>query len=91
MSRTMRADGSAVADRHPTVEINREDEPYRWRCPNGHTSWDRTNNHIWCPSCRRALQSGSMMKVAKAEHYEIVDAKTDETIPYAAIEFEGES
>ncbi|MDS0280328.1 hypothetical protein NDI85_21315 [Halomicroarcula sp. S1AR25-4] len=84
------ADGSAVADAHDEVVIDREDEPYRWRCPNGHTTWDRTNSHLWCPSCRRAMeQQGqwSIMHVQSAEHWEIVDEKTGETIPYSAVRF----
>lgn len=88
--RTIRTDGSAFADSHPTVEVDRQEEPYRWRCPNGHTSWDRTNNHVWCPQCRRALESCQALRVDQAEHYEIVDAKTDQTVPYEAVEFEGE-
>jgi hypothetical protein len=84
----MRADGSAFADSHPTVTIDRAEEPYRWVCPNGHASWDRTNNHVWCVQCRRALESNAMIKVAQAEHYEIVDKKTNRTIPYEAVEFE---
>jgi Zn finger protein HypA/HybF involved in hydrogenase expression len=83
---TVRADGSAVADRHETVEIDRTDEPYRWRCPNGHTSWDKTNNHIWCPSCKRAADHGADVE---AEHWAVVDEKAKEAIPYAAVEIVG--
>jgi len=37
-------DGSALVDSElPTVEIDRSDEPYRWRCPNGHSEWEHTN------------------------------------------------
>lgn len=87
---TIVADGSAFADSHPTVEVDRADEPYRWRCPNGHTSWDRTNNHIWCPSCRRALEGEAVLSKRSAEHWEIVDEKTNRTIPYSAVKFVGE-
>lgn len=80
------ADGSAVADRHETVRVDRDEEPWRWRCPNGHTSWDRTNNHVWCPECRRANEAGADVH---PEHYEIVDARNDRTIPYSAVEFAG--
>lgn len=87
----MRADGSAIVDdQRPTVEVDRDDEPYRWRCPNGHTSWDRTNNHVWCPSCRRALEGDAILNERKAEHYEIVDARSDQTIPFEVVEFAGE-
>lgn len=78
------ADGSAHADTFPGVQIDRDDEPLRWRCPNGHISWDRTNNHLWCPACRKASESGHDVE---PEHWEIVDAKHDKTIPYSAVEF----
>lgn len=85
------ADGSALADSEVApVEIDRDEEPYRWRCPNGHTSWDRTNNHIWCPSCRRALEGDARLEHERAEHYHIVDARTDQEIPYEVVEFAGE-
>jgi len=84
---TLRADGSAAADAHPPVEIDRDAEPYRWRCPNGHTSWDRTNSHAWCISCRRAAENGADVT---PEHWELVDAKTDRTIPYSAVRFAGD-
>jgi len=80
-------DGSAGTDAHPTVKVDRTGEPYRWRCPNGHTTWDRTNNHLWCHACRRAREGGADVE---AEHYELVDAKRDRTVPYAAVEFIGE-
>lgn len=78
----IRTDGSAVADAPERVVVDRADEPYRWRCPNGHTSWDRTNNHIWCHSCRRAAENGADVA---AEHYAIVDEKTGEEVPWSAV------
>jgi len=82
---TLAADGSALADTHDTVEIDRSQETQRWRyrCPNGHTDWDRTNNHVWCRGCRRAVEAGEDVD---PEHYEIVDAKTGEEIPWSAVE-----
>ncbi|GAA3882802.1 hypothetical protein [Haloarcula argentinensis] len=77
-------DGSAMADAHEEVVIDRDDEPYRWVCPNGHCSWDRTNNHCWCPSCARQSENGVDVH---PEHWEIVDEKTGQTIPYAAVRF----
>lgn len=77
------ADGSAAADAHPRVRVDRQDEPYRWRCPNGHTDWDKTNSHIWCRSCRMQNENGEDMD---PEHYEIVDEKTDREIPWSAVE-----
>jgi hypothetical protein len=39
-----------------TVRI--EDEYDRWRfvCPNGHRSWEPTNNHFWCHACARTAE-----------------------------------
>ena len=61
---------------------------YRWVCPNGHSSWDRTNNHIWCPTCQRQSEQGADVS---PEHWEVYDKKTGETIPWSEIEFEGEN
>jgi len=60
---------------------------YRWVCPNGHPCWERTNSHLWCSSCRRALENDGLMKVQQAEHWEIFDKKDEETIPYSAVRF----
>lgn len=70
-----------------TVRVDRDDEPWRWRCPNGHLDWDRTNNHVWCRGCRRAREAGADVD---AEHHAIVDEKRGRTVPYAAVEFAGE-
>jgi len=84
----MVTDGSSVLDAPERVVIDPEDdeEPLRWRCPNGHSNWSPTNSHIWCQSCARAAQHDPEVD---AEHYEIVDAKTDETISWSAVDFEG--
>jgi hypothetical protein len=82
---TVATDGSAAADAHDTVEIDRSDDAQRWRyrCPNGHTDWSPTNSHVWCKGCRRAVEAGEDVD---PEHYELVDQKTGETIPWSAIE-----
>jgi len=70
-----------MAVTNESVVIDRSEEPdrYRFVCPNGHTSWDRTNNHIWCPSCRRQAEHGADMD---PEHYEVFDKKTGQAIPW---------
>lgn len=83
MSTKIATDGSAQADARERVVVNREEEPYRWACPRGHVDWDKTNSHIWCRGCRRQHENGTD---ADPEHYEIVDRKTDETIPWSAVE-----
>ena len=79
------ADGSSPLDAHETVRIDRSTptERYRYVCPNGHTDWDKTNNHIWCRSCRQQAENGDDVH---PEHWEIVDKKTDEEIPWSAVE-----
>ena len=75
---SIRTDGSALADAQ-RVEIDLEDERDRWRfrCPNNHTTWSRTNNHIWCQGCSRAG--------VDPEHYEVVDKRSGEEVPWSAV------
>lgn len=73
-------DGSSVVDAR-RVEVDRDDQPYRWRCPNGHTTWSKTNSHIWCPSCARSSDPD-----VEPEHWELRDEKTGETVSYAAVD-----
>lgn len=54
----------------------------RYVCPNGHANWDRTNNHIWCQSCARASTFDNDID---PEHYELIDKKTDQEIPWSAV------
>ncbi|MFC4549354.1 MULTISPECIES: hypothetical protein [Halorussus] len=69
-----------------TVTISRTGPGrYRYVCPNGHSDWDRTNNHIWCRGCRRQAENGVDVN---AEHWEIHDKKTGRTIPWSAIQIE---
>lgn len=82
--RDLRSDGSAQADAQDLVRIDRSGAGrWRYRCPRGHTTWDRTNNHVWCRSCRRQSEAGEDVD---PEWYEIVDARTGKTIPWSAIE-----
>lgn len=78
-------DGSARADAPERVTIDRRTDADRWRyrCPRGHTDWDRTNNHIWCRGCRRQAEAGEDVD---PEWYELVDERTGETIPWSAVE-----
>lgn len=66
------------------VVIDRTDDHdrYRYVCPNGHTTWDRTNNHIWCPSCADHAHHDNDID---PEHYELLDKRTNETIPWEAV------
>lgn len=83
MSPPILADGSAQADAPTRVRIDRADDLDRWRyrCPNGHTTWEPTNNHLWCHKCSQLADADE-----GPEYYEILDARTDERIPWSAVE-----
>lgn len=77
-------DGSALQDSHPPVLVDREAEPYRWRCgARAHTDWDRTNNHIWCRGCLRQHEAG--VDGVDPEHYAVWDGKHGRLVPWSAV------
>lgn len=86
-SPTLAADGSAGRDSRAPVRIDLDDPTDRWRyrCPNGHagTSWSPTNSHLYCYGCRRQMDAG---EAVTPEHYELLDTKTGEAIPWSAVE-----
>lgn len=55
----------------------------RWRCPAGHVSWERTNEHIWCHGCAQDLAHNP--NDADPEWHELVDMKTGEAVPFAEL------
>lgn len=75
-------DGSAAADA-PVIRVERDDElaRMRWRCPNNHTRWVPTNSHVYCHSCSELADAGD-----GPEWFELLDAKTEETVAFARIE-----
>lgn len=79
------ADGSAASDRHETVRVDRTDDAERWRycCPEGHADWAETNSHIWCATCQSLNEHGEDYD---PEHYEILDKRSGESIPWSAVE-----
>jgi len=79
-------DGSSVADAHPADEIDCSEPAQRWRyvCPNGHTDWDCTNNHIWGRGCRRQVEAGD--DDVTPEHWQIYDKQRDRSIPWSAVQ-----
>lgn len=82
----LRGDGSSVHDRRPTVTISTKGhEKWRYRCPQGHCNWDRTNNHGWCPECAAAAAQGVDVD---PEFWFVVDQKTGEEIAWERLEFE---
>lgn len=66
-----------------TIDLADEIDRMRYRCPNGHTSFAPTNNHLWCKSCADAAQRGHDIE---AEHYTLHDARTGEEIAWSDIE-----
>ena len=74
---------SESGDETVRIDRSRSVERMRYTCPNGHISWDRTNNHIWCPTCR---QSGEHGADVDAEHYHIIDQTTRERIHWDDVE-----
>lgn len=90
MTPILAADGSASSDTRPsfTVDLSKASERWRWRCPNGHRgkAWSPTNSHVYCYSCKRQMDAGNDIS---PEHYELVDDKTGETVPFASLEFIG--
>lgn len=83
MSPPIVTDGSAEADAQ-RVRIDRDDElqRQRYRCPNNHTRWSPTNNHVYCHSCAQFADPGE-----GPEYWVLLDAKTGEEIPWSAVEF----
>lgn len=81
------ADGSGAADAREQVVIDATNDidKMRFRCPNGHSNFEPTNNHIWCQSCSRQAQHDADVD---AEHYEILDKRSGETIPWSAVQYE---
>ena len=56
------------------IQITKKAQKWRYRCPNGHTTWEMTNNHMWCRSCANLLD-------VDPEFWELYDQKTGKTIP----------
>lgn len=69
-------------------QIDRSDaiDRFRFVCPAGHTTWERTNSHGWCAQCSKASKQGADVD---PEFYQIWDKKTGDMIDYGAIEFSG--
>lgn len=78
-------DGSSVEDVESRVRIDRDDEldRQRWRCPNNHTRWTPTNNHVYCHSCAQFADPGK-----GPEYYKLLDAKSGETVEWSRIVYE---
>lgn len=71
-----------------SVEIDADDTVDRWRwvCPNGHRSWEPTNNHFYCKECARQTEHGAD---ADPVFSKLRDARTGETFSREEIEIRG--
>ena len=56
-----------------------DESKHRYRCPAGHTSWERINSHAWCHACAKALRNGAD---ADPEWHELLDTKTGEVVAF---------
>jgi len=56
-----------------TVHLDDEGDRWRYVCPNGHRSWEPTNDHFWCATCAR--RSG-----VAGEFDELHDRREDEQL-----------
>ena len=52
-------------------------DPWRYTCPRGHTSWEPTNDHLWCAACARSVDPD-----AEPEFGRLHDKKTGNTIDH---------
>lgn len=62
--------GSYMSER---VRLEDETDRWRYRCPNGHTSWEPTNGHFWCVTCARTHN-------AEGAFDQLHDSKTGATL-----------
>lgn len=67
------------------VSINLDDDTDRWRwaCPNGHRSWEATNEHFWCAQCAQAAAHDADVE---PEFDELRNLTTGETVRRDEIE-----
>lgn len=77
-------DGKQGEEPHAKVVIDTSDDldVWRFRCPNGHTSWEPTNGGIYCHSCSQVL---SHTPDENPQHHTILDQRTGQEIPWSRV------
>ena len=67
----------------PRLKIKLESRRDRWRflCPEGHRSWEPTNEHFWCATCARAHADD-----VEPSFDQLRDQKTDELLDRDEVE-----
>jgi hypothetical protein len=66
------------------IDISNRARVRRFRCPNGHTTWEPTNGGLWCRSCSRDAECDD------PHHYELVDVRDDEPVAWDRVELTGQ-
>jgi hypothetical protein len=56
-----------------------DDRKDRYRCPHGHVSWERVNDHVWCHACARAVDHDDEVD---PEYHELLDMTTGERVAF---------
>ena len=55
---------------------------HRWECPAGHKSWERTNAHIWCHACARAMDQNPD---ADPEWFQLRDTSSGDLVEFSVL------
>lgn len=83
MSRTERTTERIEPDEPIVIDRSKDADRWRYVCPNGHTSWDLTNSHLWCVTCAQAAEHDDEIN---PEHYELLDKSENKLIPWESVE-----
>jgi hypothetical protein len=67
-----------------TIHVDDDTDRLRYRCPNGHSNIEATNNHWWCQSCARQERQGEDVD---PEFHELHDVKTDDRLTREEVRF----
>lgn len=81
--RTIIADGSSTEDAHPRITVNRDEDPWRYRCPNNHTRWTDEGSYILCHTCSSYVSISPVYRT-------LYDVQDDCEIPWSAVTIEEE-
>lgn len=52
---------------------------HRYECPAGHTSWERTNSHVYCHGCRKERATNPDVD---PEWYELYDKVENQMVSF---------
>lgn len=63
------------------IKLEKRADRWRWVCPNGHRSWEPTNEHFWCATCARTHGAD-----VEPSFEELRDQKTDKLLDRDEVE-----